>query len=62
MFDDPILKQSQNLAWKGFNDYFLSNGSNIDWYGTGTIRDYWDCSKQAPWYENDPKPFGASQV
>jgi hypothetical protein len=30
MFDDDILMESQNLAWKGFADYFQSNGTISD--------------------------------
>ena len=32
-FDDEILVTSQDLAWKkGFIDYFISNGTESDYY------------------------------
>ena len=44
-FDDDILASSQNLAWKGFLDFFTSNGTETD---------RWNCNREAPWFENNP--------
>jgi hypothetical protein len=41
MFDDDILADSQNLAWKGFVEYFLSNGTESDSRGK---EDKWNCN------------------
>ena len=47
-FDDDLLTQSQNLAWKQFVEYFESNGTALDSLGD---EDRWHCDK-AGWKES----------
>lgn len=61
-FDDDMLVKSQDYAWKGFRDYYFSNGTSADYLGRP---DHWN--QETPgtgnvvWVEaylNDPKMFG----
>lgn len=66
MWDDNISIKSQNLGWKGFYDYFASNGTKKDYRN---LTDYWgECSydefgnssncMNQEYYRFDPTPFG----
>lgn len=61
-YEDDILVQSQDFAWKGLRDYYFTNGTDADYLGRS---DHWNEEKPgtgnvvwAEAYQNKPKYFG----